>query len=253
ASARDLVETQADLDDLEKTIAYYWADGPGSELPPGHGAMIAAAAPRAAGTSLDGNVKLFFALANSLLDASIATWNAKRTQDTVRPITYIRWLYAGKNIKGWAGPNKGIVREDGSAWIPYQQPTVVTPPFAEYTSGHSAFSAAASRVFTQFAGSDVFKAALSVTIAAGSSTIEPKLVPATNTTLSFKSFTDAANSAGLSRRYGGIHFEQGDLNGRTLGSQIGDAAWAKALTYLNGTAVVPIVTTPTTTTAPPTT
>jgi hypothetical protein len=251
--AKQLVDTQADLDDLEKTIAYYWADGPGSELPPGHWAMIAAAASRAAGTSLDGNAKLFFALANGLLDASIATWQAKRVQDTVRPITYIRWLYAGKKVKGWAGPGKGIVSIDGSAWIPYQEPGVVTPPFAEYTSGHSAFSGAASRAFTRFAGTDVFKAALSVTIAAGSSTIEPKLVPAANTTLSFKSFTDAANSAGLSRRYGGIHFEQGDLNGRTLGSQIGDAAWAKALTYLNGTAVVPIVTTTTTTTAPPTT
>jgi VCPO second helical-bundle domain len=215
--------------------------------------MIAAAASRAAATSLDGNVKLFFALANGLLDASIATWNAKRVQDTVRPITYIRWLYAGKKVKGWAGPGKGIVSEDGSAWIPYQEPGVVTPPFAEYTSGHSAFSGAAGQVFNRFAGTDTFKAALNVTIPAGSSTIEPKLVPSANTTLSFKSFTDATNQAGLSRRYGGIHFEQGDLNGRTLGSQVGDAAWAKALTYFNGTAVVPIVTTTTTTTAPPTT
>jgi hypothetical protein len=250
--AKDLVDIQATLGDLEKTIAYYWADGPGSELPPGHWAMIAAAASRAAGTSLDGNVKLFFALGNGLLDASIATWQAKRVQDTVRPITYIRWLYAGKKIKGWAGPGKGIITEDGSAWIPYQEPGIVTPPFAEYTSGHSAFSGASSQVFVQFAGTDVFKAALSITIAAGSSTIEPNLVPAAATTLSFKSFTDAANQAGLSRRYGGIHFAQADKNGRTLGSQIGNAAWAKALTYFNGTAVVPIITT-TTTTVPTTT
>jgi hypothetical protein len=253
ASARDLVETQADLDDLEKTIAYYWADGPSSELPPGHWAMIAAAASRAAGTSLDGNVKLFFALANGLLDASIATWQAKRAQDTVRPITYIRWLYAGKSIKGWAGPGRGIVRVDGSAWIPYQEPTVVTPPFAEYTSGHSAFSGASGQVFDNFAGTDTFKAALSVTIPAGTSTIEPKLVPSANTTLSFRSFADAANSAGLSRRYGGIHFEQADLNGRILGRQVGDASWAKALTYFNGTAVIPTTTTTTTTAAPTTT
>ena len=40
----------------------------------------------------------------------------------------------------------------------------------------------------------------------------------------------------MSRRYGGIHFEPGDLNGRTLGSQIGSQAWAKAQTYFNGTA-----------------
>jgi hypothetical protein len=252
--AKDLVEEQTALDDNAKTSAYYWADGPKSELPPGHWAMIAAAASRAAGTSLDGNVKLFFALANSLLDASIATWNAKRAQDTVRPITYIRWLYAGRKIKGWGGPGKGIVWEDGSAWIPYQELSVVTPPFAEYTSGHSAFSGAASQVFVDFAGTDTFKSALSVTIAAGSATIEPN-VPSTNITLNFKSFTDAANQAGLSRRFGGIHFQQSDNQGRTLGHQIGDAAWAKALTYLNGTAVIPTTTTTTTTTtiAPTTT
>jgi hypothetical protein len=247
--ARDLLEEQTALDDLAKTSAYYWADGPGSELPPGHWAMIAAAASRAAGTSLDGNVKLFFAVANGLLDASIATWQAKRVQDTVRPITYIRWLYKGRKIKGWGGPGKGIVWEDGSAWIPYQETTVVTPPFAEYTSGHSAFSAAASQVFNNFAGTDTFKTALSVTIPAGSSKIEPKLVPSADTTISFKSFTDAANQAGLSRRFGGIHFQQSDNQGRTLGQQIGNAAWAKALTYFNGTAIVP---TPTTTAAPTT-
>jgi hypothetical protein len=97
-------------------------------------------------------------------------------------------------------------------------------------------SGAAQRVFNLVAGSDNFKVPLSVTIAKGRSTIEPGAVPAKNLTLTFNSFTDAANSAGMSRRYGGIHFEPGDLNGRTLGSQIGSQAWAKAQTYFNGTA-----------------
>jgi len=125
----------------------------------------------------------------------------------------------------------------------------VTPPFAEYTSGHSAFSGAASQVFNDFAGTTPFKATLTVTIAKGSSKIESG-VPAADTTLSFKSFNEAADQAGFSRRYGGIHFEQADLNGRTLGRQIGDAAWNKAQTYINGTAPTP---TPTTTTASTTT
>jgi hypothetical protein len=154
----------------------------------------------------------------------------------VRPITYIRWLYAGRQIKGWTGPGTKTTTIDGGTWIPYQEANIVTPPFGEYTSGHSAFSGAAQRVFNLVAGSDSFKVPLSVTITKGRSTIEPGLVPAKNTTLTFKSFTDAANSAGMSRRYGGIHFEPGDLNGRTLGSQIGNQAWAKAQTYFNGTA-----------------
>ena len=228
--ANQLVDTQAKLTDEQKTIAYYWADGPGSELPPGHWAMIAQAAARAGGLGLDTNAKGFFALGNALLDASIATWNAKVVQDTVRPITYIRWLYKDKKVKGWTGPGGKILDEDGSAWIPYQEANVVSPPFGEYTSGHSAFSGAAQRVFNPAAGTDNFKVPLSVTIAKGRSTIEPGLVPARNLALTFNSFTDAADSAGMSRRYGGIHFEGGDLNGRTLGAQIGSQAWAKAQT-----------------------
>jgi uncharacterized protein DUF6851/vanadium-dependent haloperoxidase-like protein len=234
--AKQLVDIQAKLTDLQKTIAYYWADGPGSELPPGHWAMIAQAASRAGALGLDTNAKGFFALGNALLDASIATWNTKVVQETVRPITYIRWLYKDKQVKGWTGPGTKTTTIDGGAWIPYQEPNVVTPPFGEYSSGHSAFSGAAQRVFNLVAGSDTFKVPLSVTITKGRSTIGPGLVPAKNLTLTFKSFTDAANSAGMSRRYGGIHFEPGDLNGRTLGSQIGSQAWAKAQTYFNGTA-----------------
>jgi hypothetical protein len=94
---------------------------------------------------------------------------------------------------------------------------MVTPPFAEYTSGHSAFSGAASEVFTSFAGTDTFKTALLVMMPAGTSTIEPGLVPRDDTGFRFTSFTDAADQAGWSRRYGGIHFEDGDLNGRSLG------------------------------------
>jgi vanadium-dependent haloperoxidase-like protein len=192
---------------------------------------------------------VFFGLGNAVLDTSIATWNAKVVQDTVRPISYIRWRYQGVRIKGWLGPGKGIGDIDGSQWIPYQEPGMVTPPFAEYTSGHSAFSGAAGEVFTRFAGTDSFKTALLVTMPAGSSTIEPGRVPTVDTGFRFTSFTDAANQAGMSRRYGGIHFEDGDLNGRALGHQIGAAVWTKALTYINGTAVVAA----TVTTAPATT
>jgi hypothetical protein len=92
-----------------------------------------------------------------------------------------------------------------------------------------------------------------VMMPAGSSTIEPGRVPSVDTGFRFTSFTDAADQAGVSRRYGGIHFEDGDLKGRTLGHQVGTAVWAKAVTYFNGTAKVPTTTTTTTTTEAPTT
>jgi hypothetical protein len=75
-----------------------------------------------------------------------------------------------------------------------------------------------------------------VTMPAGTSTIEPGLVPRDDTGFRFTSFTDAANQAGLSRRHGGIHLEDGDLNGRTLGHQVGAPIWTKATTYFTGAA-----------------
>ena len=104
-------------------------------------------------------------------------------------------------------------------WNPYQATTVVTPPFSEYFSGHSTFSAAAAEVLKRFTGSDTFGA--SVTIAQGTSNVEPGLVPAADLTLEWKTFSDAADEAGISRRFGGIHFADGDMAGRKVGRRIG--------------------------------
>ena len=53
--------------------------------------------------------------------------------------------------------------------------------------------------------------------------------------LSWSTFSEAADQAGISRRYGGIHFEQGDLDARATGREAARIAWAKALTYFRGT------------------
>jgi len=66
--------------------------------------------------------------------------------------------------------------------------------------------------------------------------VEPGAAPATDLTLSWTTFSDAADQAGISRRYGGIHFVQGDLRGRRGGRLVGAQVWAKALTYFYGTA-----------------
>ena len=81
-------------------------------------------------------------------------------------------------------------------------------------------------MLARFAGSDRFGA--SVTIAAGSSRVEPGITPAADVTLSWPTFTDAAVQAGRSRRYGGTHFEDGDLSGQRLGREVGVRAWEAA-------------------------
>ena len=231
----DILHVSAKLGDRQKAIAEYWSDGPSSELPPGHWCLFAEWVSRRDKHTIDEDAKLFFALGSAVLDAGIAAWDAKRAYDSARPITAIRFLKAGKPVRAWGGPGRGTVLMRGEEWQPYQLPTFVTSPFSEYVSGHSTFSAASATVLARFMGSDAFGA--SVTIPAGSSQIDPG-VPTKPVTLTWRTFTDAADEAGISRRYGGIHFEAGDLAGRALGRQVGERVWAKAVTYFTGTAAV---------------
>ena len=229
--AREVIAYSASLNDVQKVIAEYWADGPSSELPPGHWALFAQFVSERDGHSVDQDAKLFFATTNAILDASIASWEAKRYFDYVRPVTAIHVLFKGKQIQAWAGPGLGTQPILGETWTPYQATTVVTPPFPEYISGHSIFSMAGATVLKMFTGSDVF--GNSVTIPAFSSRVEPGIAPATDIKLTWANFSDAANEAGISRRYGGIHFIEGDLVSREIGVKIGKQSWRKALRHFN--------------------
>jgi hypothetical protein len=230
----EAVLQSAALTDLQKVRVEYWADGPTSETPPGHWCVFAQATSRARGHSLDQDAKLFFALGNAELDASIAAWNAKRRWDYVRPITAVRTRKAGQLILAWGGPYRGTRLIRGEDYQPYQPATFPSPPFPEYVSGHSTFSAAGARVLQRFTGSDLLVARL--TIRRGTSRIEPGATPLLPQVLLWATYSAALDEAGRSRRQGGIHFLDGDYNGRTLGTSVGQNAWNKAQTYFNGTA-----------------
>jgi hypothetical protein len=225
----------AGLTDTQKVIAQYWEDGPRSETPPGHWNLFAQWVSHRDHHTLDTDAKVFFALGNALLDASITAWDAKRQWDSVRPITAVRWLKKGQLIQAWGGPYQGTKTIRGEDWLPYQPATFPTPPFPEYLSGHSTFSAAAAALLKAAIGSDTF--GMSVTIPAGSSKVEPGAVPASPVTLSWKSFYEAADQAGISREYGGIHFNDGDFEARQAGELVGQQVWSKAKTYFNGKAI----------------
>jgi hypothetical protein len=236
--AQQMLDFSANLADRQKVIVEYWADGPGSEFPPGHWALFAQFVSVRDHHTLDDDAKMFFAMTNAVFDASVASWHFKRTYDYVRPVTAIHFLFAGQQVRAWAGPGLGTRLVDGANWLPYQVPTSLTPPFPEYVSGHSIFSGSAAKVLKLFTGSDRF--GHSVTVQAGQSKIEPGLVPASDVTLHWRTFRDAADEAGISRRYGGIHFVDGDLQSRKMGRKIGQQAWRKALTYFQGTAGTPL-------------
>jgi len=235
-----IVQYNANLTNTTKTIADYWANGPHSETPPGHWMLFsqftsAQFLSRKNKHDISGDVKMFFALANAVLDASIACWECKRYYEYIRPISAVRYLNAGQPLTCWGGAGKGTTTmPDGANFMPYQESFVVTPPFPEYVSGHSTFSAAGAYIMQQSAGSDTFGDSFTAT--SGSSLIEPGFAPSVAVTLSWPTFSAAAAEAGISRQYGGIHFNQGDQDGRVLGKQVAIQVWNKAQTYINGTA-----------------
>jgi hypothetical protein len=222
-----ILEVQAALTEEQKLISEYWSDLPGTELPPGHWLRFGLYVSARDRHTDDQDIKMFFALSNALEDTAIAVWDAKRAYDSVRPITAVRYLMSGQTIRayGLPGPAAGLRSIDGAIWMPYQPTTFPTPPFPEYVSGHSGFSAAAAEVLRSFTGSDVFGA--SHTQAAHSMAIEPEL-PSSDLTLDWPTFSAAAEQAGISRVYGGIHFDSGNTAGQALGRKVGARVFAAA-------------------------
>ena len=143
-------------------------------------------------------------------------------------------------IRAWQGePNDPETEFGGVSWIaakdwlPYQRDTFVTPAFAGYVSGHSAFSRAAAEILTAFTGSPYFPGGLGThTVEAGH--LEFEFGPSTDIELQWATYYDAADQAGISRLYGGIHVAPDDGPGRIIGSEVGLAAFEKAIQYIDG-------------------
>ena len=206
-----MLSYSATLTPLQKAVAEYWADGPGNERPPGHWTLFATFISQRDGHDTGQDARMFLALTGAVMDASVSCWDAKRHYDAVRPASAVRFLLRGKTVHAWGGPGHDDAVLPANTWTPYQPVTVVTPPCAEYTSGHSTVSAAAATVLRLITGSDVFGAG--VTLPAGSSRVEPG-EPTIPVRLTWATFTDAADEAGMSGRYGGVHFRDAEP-GRT--------------------------------------
>jgi hypothetical protein len=137
-------------------------------------------------------------------------------------------------VRAWAGRPADPERETGGVawvravkWLPYQLPTFVTPAFAGYVSGHSTFSRAAAEVLTAMTGSRFFPGGLGSWVEEADS-LEFEAGPPEDVVLQWATYQDAADQAGISRLYGGIHVPVDDLHGRLVGFECGVAAWARA-------------------------
>jgi membrane-associated phospholipid phosphatase len=178
----------------QDVIALFWADGAGTETPPGHWNTIAQGVALRFDNTIEQNARLFALLNIAMADAAIAAWDAKYVFYSWRPVTAIR-----------SGDNDGNAATVGD---PTWSSRIGTPPFPEYVSGHSTFSAAAATILALFYGSDEIAFAARSDILIG-------------VTRQFDSFSAAAAEAAISRLFGGIHFRSGIEDGLTAGTAIG--------------------------------
>jgi membrane-associated phospholipid phosphatase len=168
-------------------IALFWADGAGTETPPGHWNSIAQTIADTRGNTPEENARLFALLNIAMADAAICVWDAKYTFNFWRPVTAIAFAEPQLN------------------WMSF----IVTPPFPDYTSGHSTFSAAAATVLPLFYGTE------DLPFTTGSDFLP-------GVYRSFSTCIDAAEEAALSRIYGGIHFRSASEDGLQAGISIAD-------------------------------
>jgi hypothetical protein len=121
----------------------------------------------------------------------------------------------------------------GERWMTYQASNFVTPPFPGYTSGHSTYSRSAAEAMTLFTGSAFFPGGIDAElIPAGWLKFEDG--PSEDIVLEYATYYDAADDAGISRIYGGIHPRADDLPGRVSGSIVGKNAVARAFALFEG-------------------
>ena len=151
-------------------------------------------------------------------------------------------------LRTYGGPPDNPITQAGGVrwihgrnWLPFQKFTFVTPAFPGYVSGHSTFSRAAAEVLASITGSPFFPGGLGVyRIPAFSMTMERG--PSVDVELQWGTYHDAADQAGLSRIWGGIHPPADDFAGRQVGSQVGLSAWALAQRYWDGSVLsTPVV------------
>ncbi len=227
---KDVVEMQANLTNEQKALVEFMRDGPKSVQQAGHWLIFAQDVSVRDNHSLDEDVKMYFAVEATAMDAFIACWDTKMKYDFARPYTLVHYYFKDKKIKGWGGPEKGMIEMLGQEWRPYSPETFLCPPFPSYISGHSTISGACAEILKLYTGNDHFG-------------VEAKRIPGALTepghtgpevTLKFATFTETAEKAGISRVLGGYHIQCENKEGLLLGRNIAATVWKRYL-YLTGT------------------
>ena len=218
ATAVDEVMRLGRLDSTERTpeqteIATFWADGAGTATPPGHWNRIASSVLMQRSGSVVENTRTLALLNIALADAAIAAWDVKYHYDFWRPLHAIQR----------AGEDGNNSTEPDASWLPFLK----TPPHPSYVSGHSTFSAAAATVLTHLFGSDLEFFSTNDPL---SGLTQRPLAPELILIRRFDNFWHAAEEAGMSRIFGGIHYSFDNTSGQSLGRAVAETVIHSTLT-----------------------
>jgi len=153
---KEVVDMQANLTNEQKGLVEFMRDGPKSVQQAGHWFIFAQDVSIRDSHTLDQDVKMYFAVEAAAMDGFIACWDTKMVYDFARPYTLIHYYYKNKKIKGWGGPDKGMIEMPGQEWRPYSPETFLCPPFPSYVSGHSSISGACAEILRLYTGNDHF-------------------------------------------------------------------------------------------------
>jgi hypothetical protein len=141
-------------------------------------------------------------------------------------------------VLAWPGPpanpvtqHSGVTWIHADYWMPYQQTNFVTPAFPGYFSGHSTFSRSAAEILAAITGTNFFPGGLGTY---SNYTLKFENGPSQPVALQWATYYDAADQAGISRIWGGIHPPIDNLIGRRVGAQVGKGVWALAKRYWDG-------------------
>ena len=194
----------------QSEIAMFWEDGPWGITPPGHMICIAVQVLQDRGLDFVDLARAFALIGMTQCDASIFAWDSKNFHDIVRPESAIR-----TRAPEFGNPDPRVVRQaDWRSYIP-------TPEFPAYPSGHSVFGATAAEMIALIYGRD------DVSFSGRS----PDLVLWPNlrgVTRHWTSLSQVAEENGMSRLYGGVHWEIDHTEAMKAGKAIARQAFHSA-------------------------
>ena len=222
----------------QRAQSEYWELGDNTQYPPGWWLDASLDLIERNNIDLKTALTVTMSISQAVFDAGVASWDSKYHFNSVRPFTTINQVFFGSEVPSFKGPVLAGT-DDRDVWFPYQLRRNFTPPFPDIPSGHSSFSYAASTVMKELFASNNFDYQSAEFNSRFDTTDGFNGDPADgneSVMLNWKYLSLAAEEAGISRLYGGIHMQEGNWIGLKFGIQIGHAALLKVHALMRGEA-----------------